>query len=633
MSRRAKELLERINSETILGDGAMGTLFNDEGIEPGVTFEQLNLLQPERVRKVHEAYLAAGSELIETNTFGANASRFTGKCDRQTLREINQAGVKIARVAAGSRAFVVGAIGPIHHVPAQDPDQSSTQDVRSIYEDQILALANEPIDGFLFETFSDLQMLQTAIEVAKAKTDLPIIAQMAFQPHGHTASGVSIEQAVQKLHELQVDVIGSNCGRGARGVAHATEEILKLTSKPVSAFINAGLPQFLDGRFFFGAPIHYLVEISRELIEKGVQLIGGCCGTTPGFIRQLAESLRTNPVKKATRVTSIETDVTLAKPSYTESLDVRFDDPIRDLIQATQESREPIRKPLVVVELDPPKGLNYRPLIQKARLLRDMGVDAITMADNPVATLHMGNLSVADIVQQEAGVPVILHLACRDSNLLGLQSRLLEAHIKNIRFILALTGDPARVGDEPNATSVYDLNSFGLVELIGKFNQGVSNAGLPLGGKTDFSIGVAFNPNGRNLRPLVDRLRRKREQGAHYALTQPIYDIQRFHEVVEATKDITLPIFYGLMPLLSEKNAEYLHNEVPGIVLTDEARARMKGLSGKEGRKVGNRICMDLMDAMIPSAKAFYLIPPHKFPEMAVELVDFLNQKCPSRLA
>ena len=288
------------------------------------------------------------------------------------------------------------------------------------------------------------------------------------------------------------------------------------------------------------------------------------------------------------------------------------------------------RRPLVVVELDPPRDLRYEPILRRARQLRDMGVDAITMADNPVATLRMGNMALAEIVQKDADVPVVVHLTCRDHNLLGIQSLLLAAHVMGLHHLLALTGDPARVGDQPGATSVYDLNSFGLVELITKFNAGVTNIGTPLGGKTTFTIGVAFNPNGRNLQGQLARLRKKFALGAHFAMTQPIYDRQRFDQMREATTREE-PVLVGCLPLLSERNAEFLHNEVPGISLTDEVRGRMKGRKGEEGRSEGLRICKELIDHMLPRADGFYIVPPQIRTEMAVELVDYIRQRVPRR--
>jgi homocysteine S-methyltransferase len=283
--------------------------------------------------------------------------------------------------------------------------------------------------------------------------------------------------------------------------------------------------------------------------------------------------------------------------------------------------------PFVVVELDPPRDLNYQPVVERCRQLRDMGVDGITMADNAVATLRLGNLALAQIVQDQVDVPVIAHFTCRDHNLLGMQSLLMAAHVMGLHHLLALTGDPARVGDQPGATSVYDLNSFGLVELIRKFNGGVNNAGMPLGRPTRFTVGVAFNPNGRNLAGQVARLRKKVQCGAHFAMTQPIYDPERFRQMKAATADLGIPIFVGLMPLLSERNAEFVHNEVPGIVLTEEVRRRMKGLTGKPGRQMGLAICRELVDAIGAEADGYYLIPPQTRLEMAVELVDYLHQR------
>jgi homocysteine S-methyltransferase len=287
------------------------------------------------------------------------------------------------------------------------------------------------------------------------------------------------------------------------------------------------------------------------------------------------------------------------------------------------------RRPLIVVELDPPRDLNYEPVVRRARQLRDMGVDAITMGDNTVATLRMGNMALAQIVQREADIPVVVHLTCRDHNLLGLQSLLMAAHVMGLHHILALTGDPARVGDQPGATSVYDLNSFGLVELIRKFNSGVNNSGMPLGRRTRFTIGVALHPNSRNLAGQVARLRKKYDCGAHFAMTQPVYDPGRFDQMMEATAGLGRPTLVGVMPLLGERNAEFVHNEVPGIVLTDEVRRRMKGLSGTEGRRVGLQICKELIDHMISRADGFYLIPSQLRTEMAVELVGYIHHLVP----
>jgi methionine synthase / methylenetetrahydrofolate reductase (NADH) len=385
----------------------------------------------------------------------------------------------------------------------------------------------------------------------------------------------------------------------------------------VSAYPNAGLPAYVDGRYLFGAPLPYLAESAVHMADKGANLIGGCCGTTPEYIRRIAELLKGRKPAPRTRIT-VPAEVPRAETSATADTAVPPAGSILDR-----------RKPLIVVELDPPRDLHYEPIVRRSQQLRDMGVDAITMADNAVAVLRMANTTLARIVQREADIPVIVHLTCRDHNLLGLQSLLMAADVEGLHHILALTGDPARVGDQPGATSVYDLNSFGLIELIRKFNSGINNAGMPLGRQTRFATGVAFNPNGRNLAGQVARLRKKVACGAHFALTQPIYDPKRFDQMLAATADLGIPILVGVMPLLSERNAEFVHNEVPGISLTDEVRQRMKGLSGKEGRRVGLEICRELIDHMVGRAEGFYIIPSQIRTEMAVELVDHLHQRIP----
>ena len=627
---RGREFLERLREEVLIGDGALGTMLSERGIGRETAYERLNQSNPGLIQSIHGAYLEAGSRVLETNTFGANRTKLGTLRSPDEVAALNRLGVALAKAVAGDRAYVAGAVGPL--AGAHGPYESTPpgdDEVREIFTEQIVALAEGGADILVLETFTDLRQLLLALEVAK-KTGLPVICQMAFHERGHTQSGVHVLSALEALTAAGADVIGANCGRGVRCVAGAAAQLTQHSDCLVSAFPNAGLPEYRDGRYIFGAPLPYLSDSAVQMVDGGVNLIGGCCGTTPEYIQRIAERLkgRKPAARVLVRVTAPPPPDTVPAEAKARPASAPPPGTILDRLERDPDDPAP-RRPLIVVELDPPRGLNFEPILKRAQQLRDMGVDAITMADNPVATLHMGNLTLADIVQREADIPVILHLTCRDSNLLGLQSRLLEAHVRGVHHLLALTGDPARVGDTPGATSVYDLNSFGLIDLISKFNTGVTHAGQPLGGKTNFAVGVAFNPNGRNLNALVDRLRRKAQHGAHYALTQPMYDLQRFEQMVPATRDIGIPIFVGIMPLLSERNAEFLHNEVPGIVLTDEVRRRMKGFSGKEGRRLGNQICSELIDAMMPKADAFYIIPPQRFTEMAVELVAHIWERIP----
>jgi homocysteine S-methyltransferase len=621
---RGRELLARLREEVFIGDGALGTLISERGVGRDVNYERLNLTRPSFIQDLHAAYRAAGAQVLETNTFGANRTKLAQFQFAEDVAAINRAGVALARAAAGGRAYVAGSVGPLADRAGQRDAEPLTPDqVRDLFREQVVALADAGADLLMLETFSDLAQLLLALETARKHTDLPVVCQMAFHERGHTQTGVAVQTALEALTQAGADVIGANCGRGVRCVIAAVEVMTAGSDSLVSAYPNAGLPEYVDGRYLFGAPLPYLADSAVHMAEHGVNLLGGCCGTGPDYIRRIAERVggrRPGPRAHA----RVE-----AAPPRADAVVVPAEPapPAGSILDKL--TRGPRRRPLVVVELDPPRDLRYEPVVRRAQQLRDMGVDAITMADNPVATLHMGNMALAQIVQREADVPVIVHLTCRDHNLLGLQSLLLSAHIMGLHHLLALTGDPARVGDQPGATSVYDLNSFGLVELIRKFNGGFNNAGLPLGRRTRFTIGVAFNPNGRNLAGQVTRLRKKFVSGAHFAMTQPIYDPRRFDEMVPAVADVGGPVLTGIMPLLSERNAEFLHNEVPGIILTDEARGRMKGLSGKEGRRVGMQICCELIDHMIDRADGFYLIPSQLRTEMAVELMAHLQQRLP----
>jgi homocysteine S-methyltransferase len=614
---RGREFLSRLREEVLIGDGAIGTMLSERGFGRDTSFERLNLTHPEILRDLHQAYLDAGAEVLETNTFGANRTKL-GERHAGEVAEINRAGVALVREVAGDRAFIAGSVGPLSVRPVgRESAPLGDDEMREIFREQIVALADAGADLLMLETFTDLHQLLLALETARSACDLPLVCMLAFHEKGHTYSGVHVSTAVESLIRAGADVIGANCGRGVRCVVHAVKVLTSATDLPIAAYPNAGLPEYVDGRYLFGAPLPYLTDQAVHMVEQGVNLIGGCCGTTPAYVARLRERLGKR--KPAARV------AIPARPAAVSATITPASLPAHSLLRRRAEG------PFIVVELDPPRDLHYEPVLRRALELRDLGVDAITMGDNTVATLRMGNMALAQIVQEQTDLPVIVHLTCRDHNLLGLQSLLMAAHVQGLHHILALTGDPARVGDQPGATSVYDLNSFGLVELIGKFNRGINNAGLPLGRPTEFTIGVAFNPNGRNLAAQVARLRKKVALGAHFAMTQPIYDLDRYRQMRQETADLGIPIFVGVMPLLSERNAEFVHNEVPGIMLTEAVRQRMRGLSGKAGRQMGVEICKELIDGMVDTADGFYLIPPQTRTELAIELVEHIRHCCMKR--
>ena len=504
---RGREFLARLREEVLIGDGALGTMISERGINRETNYEQLNFTHPEFIKDLHSAYLAAGAQLLETNTFGANRTKLAPFNAATEVAQINRAGVALAREVAGDRAYVGGSIGPLADVVYQRDTEPLTDDQkRDIFKEQIVALADAGADLLVLETFADLAQLLLALDVARKNTDLPVICQMAYHERGHTQTGIGVQTALDALIAAGADVVGANCGRGVRCVMAAVEVMTGTSDCLVSAFPNAGLPAFVDGRYIFGAPLPYLTESAERMAERGVNLIGGCCGTNPEYIRRISERL-----KGRKTVVRVRSQVPIAPTADAAVVPAEPTRPAGSILDRFSEPLEAGRRPrpLVVVEIDPPRDLRFEAVVRRCQQLRDMGVDAITMADNPVATLHMGNMALAQIVQREADIPVIVHLTCRDHNILGLQSLLLSAHIMGLHHILALTGDPARVGDQPGATSVYDLNSFGLTDLIRKFNSGVNNAGMSIGRRTHFTIGVAFNPNGRNLVGQVARLRQE----------------------------------------------------------------------------------------------------------------------------
>ncbi|MBV9123972.1 MAG: bifunctional homocysteine S-methyltransferase/methylenetetrahydrofolate reductase, partial [Planctomycetes bacterium] len=449
---RGQELLARLREEVLIGDGALGTMISEQGLGREINYERLNLTHPDLITQLHRAYREAGAVVLETNTFGANRTKLTPLHSPDDVRAINRAGVALARAAAGPDAYVAGAVGPLAQTAG--PYETAPLDeneIRSLFQEPIIALADAGADLLILETFSDLRQLLLALEVARAHTDLPVICQMAFHEQGHTYAGVHVRTALEALTRAGADVIGANCGRGVRAVMSAVEVLTAGSEGLVSAYPNAGLPEYVDGRYLFGAPLPYLVDSAVGMVEDGVNLIGGCCGTTPAYIAQIAERLGGRKPAPRSRPPAPPPVSREEAPAATTSIP-----PAGSILD---RGRVPPRRPLIVVELDPPRDLHYEPVVRRARQLRDMGVDAVTMGDNTVATLRMHNMTLAQIVQQEAGLPVIVHLTCRDHNLLGLQSLLLAAHVAGLHHILALTGDPARVGDQPGATSVYDLNS------------------------------------------------------------------------------------------------------------------------------------------------------------------------------
>jgi homocysteine S-methyltransferase len=603
---RAGLFLERLQTEVLVGDGAMGTLLYSRGVPLEVNFEHLNLVDPALVRQVHEDYVRAGAQVLETNTFGANALHLGAIGLERKVAAINRAGARLAREAAGPERVVAGSGGPLLP-PRGEAAELAADARRAALREQMTALAEGGVDLFLLETFAGLEELLLAVGVAR-ELGLPAVAQMAFLEAGRTREGVTAEAAARRLAEAGAAVLGANCGAGPHGLLQVLPRLAAASALPLSAFANSGFPQYVDGRYIYLATPEYFAGMGREMARAGAALVGGCCGTTPEHIRALATALA--GLRPAPRPKAVPPPV--PAPPAVPRPEVP---PRRTFLDGWGQ------RPVVTVELDPPRGLDCGKVLAAARQLAAAGVDAISLAENPLARIRLGNLALARQLQEETGTEVIAHVTCRDRNLIGLHSELMGAHLLGLRNVLAVTGDPVSVGGEAGATSVFDLNSVGLLELLSALNAGRTLMGTELGGATDFLLGAAFNPNLPSMEGQLRRLERKVAAGARFVQTQPVYSAQVLETLLARTAPCGIPVLVGILPLVSERNAEFLHNEVPGITLPEEVRRRMRGKSGPEGVREGMAIARELVAAGRGKVGGWYLMPPFGKVELALELL------------
>lgn len=607
-SKGRNRFLQRLAEGVIIGDGAMGTLLYSRGVPLGHSFEALNLSRPELVEAVHRDYASAGAQLLETNTFAANRLALAPLGLEQQVREINIAGARLARQAAGSEGLVAGAVGPLP-IPKGAAAELSVAERRSLLNEQMSALAAGGIDLFVLETFADLTELELALAVA-AELDLPAVAQMAFFEGGRTRHGLAAEEVARRLSAAGAAVVGANCGSGPRELLTVLQRMAAVSDKPLSGFANSGFPQYVNGRYIYLATPDYFAAMGREMVEAGASLIGGCCGTTPEHIRALSEALAgLRPQKRALAAVEVAEPVLAPEPPPA----------VRTFLDDWG------KRPIITVELGPPKGLDCGKVLQGAQVLASAGADAISLTENPLARIRMGNIALASQIQQQAGIEVIIHITGRDRNLIGLHSELMGAHLLGIRNVLAITGDPVAVGGEAGASSVFDLNSVGILQLLSALNQGTTLLGAELGGTTQMLAGAAFNPNVADMSGQIRRMEKKVAAGARFVETQPIYSVAVMKEMLERLAPLEIPVLVGLMPLVSERNAEFLHNEVPGISLPDEVRQRMRGSSGAAGVAAGLAIARELIDAGRQLAGGFTLMPPFGKVELAVELLRYIR--------
>ena len=610
-------LLDHLHSSLLVADGASGTMLYARGVPMEVCFDEINQSQPDLIRQIHEEYVDAGARLIETNTFGANAlslSKYNLEGQAETL---NARGVEIARKAAGSRAYVAGAVGPARGLPEQEYTEA---DYRRVYREQISAIAEGGADAVILETFLRLDELQGALATCRDVCDLPVICQLAVDQYGQTDDGFGVVEAFDQLRAAGADVVGVNCRSGPKGLLDALAPVPLAENLVLSAFPNAGSPVYVDGRFIYEATPEYFASSALRLRDQGVRLIGGCCGTMPEHVCAMAQALEGREVVTRKKVVPVE----VQSPTRT----VR---PVQTPPAAEPTIVELVRKRVtVIVELDPPRDLDHEPIVRGAKALKAAGADALTMADNSLAVTRISNMAVGQIVKEEAGIRPLLHITCRDRNLASLQSQVLGLHALGIDHVLAVTGDPVKFGDQPGASNVYDVSSFELIRLIKRMNEGVGFSGRTLNGKTGFTVAAAFDPNGPNLERRIRRLERKIEAGADMIMTQPLFDRCQARALHEATQNTSVPILPGVMPLVSDGNTEFLHNEVPGFVVPDEIRARMaRAGRGRKARREGIAIAKEIIESVLTYFNGLYLITPFNRYPMTVELTKYALQTAP----
>ncbi|MCP3771780.1 bifunctional homocysteine S-methyltransferase/methylenetetrahydrofolate reductase [Paenibacillus sp. MZ04-78.2] len=615
------DLREALRRQVLVGDGAMGTYLYQMGFPVGISYEELNLLKPDVIMDVHRRYYEAGARLIETNTFSANREKLSKYGLEQEMEAINRAGVELARKAVGDDAYIVGAIGSIR---AGKRKNVRTAKIKEDFRDQIEVLVDTPVDGLLLESFYDLEEMLIALKLIRKVSELPVICQFATEGTGSTHDGILLTEAIRMLTAAGADVVGFNCQSGPNGLMRSLQRVAGMEgAPPISVFPNAGIADYVDGRYTYAATPQYFGQTARKFVDLGARIVGGCCGTTPEHIAAMAQSLQNyTPDPDALRLlqevgggSKTDRNVPLLQPVPSPPA------PEPNLVELAKE------RYTVIVELDPPRDLDIEKFMQGAQALKNAGVDALTMADNSLAVTRMSNLALGSLVKERIGIKPLIHIACRDRNMIGTQSHMMGLHALGIDHVLAVTGDPAKFGDLPGSSSVYDLTSFEIIRMIKQLNEGIAFSGKSLKKKANFVVGAAFNPNVKHLDKAVQRLERKIESGADYIMTQPVYNAELIEKMYEATKHLDVPIFIGIMPLASGGNAEYLHNEVPGIQLSDEVRQRMNGLKGEEGRAMGVQIGKELLDAAMGYFKGIYLMTPFLAYEMTVQLTEYVWEK------
>ena len=585
----ATDLLTRLKESAVLCDGATGTLLYAKGIFINRCYDELNVSQPELIRELHHEYMQAGAEIIETNTFGGNSFRLARHSMENRVREINLAGARLAKEAAKSfDVWVAGSVGPLG-VRIEPLGKTSFEEARTAFREQIAALVEGGVDLLMLETFGYVEELHQAILAARdVNPKIPVVAHVTIDEDGNCLDGSTPESFTPRIESWGADVIGCNCSVGPVAMLDVIERVRSLTSLPLAAQPNAGMPRSVEGRNIYLCSPEYMASYARKFVAAGVRLIGGCCGTTPEHIRVMKSALRVGEARAKANPARTQSEVVNAAPAV----------PLEK--RSKLGAKIAAGEFLTMVEIVPPKGTDIRKEIEGARFLKSVGVDAINIPDSPRASARMSNQALSLLVQQEVGIEAILHYTCRDRNVLSMQSDLLGAAALGIHNLICITGDPPKMGNYPDATAVFDVDAIGLVNIVHNLNRGLDIGGNPLGTGTSFVIGVGANPGLPNIDEEIKRFEYKVEAGAECAVTQPVFDLTLLEAFLRRIEHCKIPVIAGIWPLVSVRNAEFMKNElrvsVPDSILERMAGAKTPEAAREEGITIAREMLIAVRD-------------------------------------
>lgn len=602
----------------MVADGAMGTVLYSKGVFINRCFDELNLSSPALVKETHQEYVKAGAEILETNTFGANRLRLAAFGLVEKLRDINHAGVRLAREAAQRSAFVAGALGPLG-VRIEPLGPTSFAEARDIFREQVEALLEAGVDLLILETFYDLNELREAIFAARevAGDEPVIIAQVTIDDNGSMRDGTSPETYTRRLDEWPADVIGLNCSVGPKATLETIEQMMKYSRKPMSAMPNAGFPSVVEGRNIYLCSPEYMAQYARRFLWAGVKIVGGCCGTTAEHIKLIRSEARSlQPLQPKTRVVVEEP---LVKTKALPKIEIAK--------KSTLGAKLVAGRFVAFIEILPPRGVDASKEIEGAKLCAAAGIDCINVPDGPRASARLSAQVTCQLIQRQANIEAVMHFCCRDRNILGIQSELLGAHTAGVRNLICITGDPPRMGTYPDATAVFDVDAIGLTNIVNNLNQGLDIGGNPMGSQTSLLLGVGANPGALNMEEELRRFEWKAEGGAEYVVTQPVFDMQLLELFLKNTAQFRLPVICGIWPLTSYRNAEFMVNELR-VPVPEHFMERMRRADNAErARAEGVAIAREMVEQARRLVQGVQLSAPFGRYAMAIEVAEAIGSR------